>query len=179
MSRLILVLAVVALSGPLSAFFSHVWTPAARAAFANQLAAGATAYQAAHAPPRVPAVPAVAGDYDPTSWALTLLELLGEPATGGNIAAIVAWERAEGGHWRNPARFNPLNTTQPETGAWPINDVGVRAYTSWSQGFSATVTTLRNGLYAPILGALARGTCAACVADAVASSPWGTRRFAP
>jgi hypothetical protein len=33
--------------------------------------------------------------------------------TPANVKAMVGWQRAEGGHWHNDARYNPLNTTQP------------------------------------------------------------------
>ena len=84
---------------------------------------------------------------------------------------------AEGGHWYNTARYNPLNTTQSEPGATTMNSVGVKAYLSWQQGFVATITTLRNGRYGAILAALARGDDAQAVVDAVAASPWGTHSF--
>ena len=113
----------------------------------------------------------------PTSWAQALLGELGAPATPENVRAIVAWERAEGGHWSNSARFNPLNTTQVEAGATPMNSVGVQAYSSWDEGLTATVTTLQNGRYGGVLAALRAGNCAPCVAAAVGASPWGTGAF--
>lgn len=113
----------------------------------------------------------------PTTWAQALLGELGDPASAENVRAIVAWERTEGGHWANSARFNPLNTTQVEAGSSPMNSVGVQAYTSWDEGMAATVTTLQNGRYGGILAALRNGSCAPCVAAAVASSPWGTGAF--
>ena len=121
------------------------------------------------------AVPA--GPVTPSSWAQALLSRLEVPASPENLRAIVAWEQAEGGHWRNDARFNPLDTTRREPGSWPINAVGVQAYPSWDEGLTATVSTLRNGLYGGIVAALRAGDCAACVAGAVASSPWGTGWF--
>jgi hypothetical protein len=114
----------------------------------------------------------------PTTWAQALLGALGDPATSENVRAITSWERAEGGHWSNSARFNPLNTTQKEPGSAAMNSVGVQAYTSWDQGLAATVATLRNGRYGGILAALAAANCAPCVAAAVGASPWGTGRFA-
>jgi hypothetical protein len=113
----------------------------------------------------------------PDSWAQALLGQLGIAATSEDVRAIVAWERAEGGHWSNSARFNPLNTTQQEPGSAPMNSVGVQAYTSWDQGLAATVQTLKNGRYEGVLVALRQGQCAPCVASAVGASPWGTGRF--
>jgi hypothetical protein len=115
--------------------------------------------------------------YTPSSWAAGLLSAGGWPQTSCNLAAVTAWEQAEGGNWQNAARFNPLDTTQPEPGSWGINSAGVRAYPSWQAGFAATLTTLGNGQYGPILSALRSGGSAQAVADAVASSPWGTPAF--
>ena len=122
-------------------------------------------------------VSGTAGAYSPTSWAQALLGYLGLPRTSQNLTAITAWELAEGGNWFNSARYNPLDTTMPEPGATDMNSVGVKAYTSWADGFTATVATLRNGLYGPILAALQKGDGALAVAEAVAASPWGTGGF--
>lgn len=149
---------------------------AAKTVPAHAASAGAQvpAPTVAQAPP--PAVPS--GQITPTTWAGDLLAALAAPASSENLRALVAWERAEGGHWSNTARFNPLNTTERAPGSYPINPVGVQAFTSWGEGLQATVATLRNGLYGGILAALRGGACAPCVADAVGASPWGTGRFA-
>ncbi len=119
----------------------------------------------------------LSGHYTPLTWAKALLQQLGMQLTAQNIAAITAWEMAEGGHWHNSAYYNPLNTTMPEPGASSMNSVGVKAYVSWAQGFAATIATLRNGYYGGILAALRAGNDAIAVADAVAASPWGTGNF--
>jgi hypothetical protein len=162
---------------------SLVWPASAREQFA-----AAVAHDMCKPPHSCPTVTpangapaqlqALTGGYTPTSWAQALLGALGDQASDANLHAVTAWERAEGGHWSNAARFNPLNTTQTAPGSWPINSVGVQAFPSWGEGFTATVQTLRNGRYGGILAALADGSCAACVAAAVASSPWGTGAFA-
>ena len=113
------------------------------------------------------------------TWAQALLKSLGMPMTADNVAAVVAWEMAEGGHWYNTAYYNPLNTTQSMPGATVFNSVGVKAYTSWAQGLKATVITMHNGYYGGILEAMSRGNDAQAVADAVAASPWGTGSFSP
>ena len=115
--------------------------------------------------------------YTPSSWADALLSAGGWPQTTCNLAAVTAWEQAEGGNWRNGAQFNPLDTTQPEPGSWAMNSVNVQAYPSWQAGFTATLATLGNGNYGPILSALRAGSSAQAVADAVAASPWGTSGF--
>jgi peptidoglycan hydrolase CwlO-like protein len=117
------------------------------------------------------------GEYTPESWARTLLSRCGLPVTSQNVKAIVAWEMAEGGNWANSAHYNPLNTTMSEPGATSINSVGVKAYTSWDQGFDATIATLNNGCYGVIISALKAGNNAQAVADAVGASPWGTSPF--
>jgi hypothetical protein len=115
--------------------------------------------------------------YTPSSWAGALLSAGGWPQTACNLSAIEAWERAEGGNWENSAAYNPLDTTMPESGASSMNSVGVKAYPSWQEGFSATLTTLENGNYPGILSALSAGNNAQAVANAVAASPWGTGSF--
>src|SRR5450755_4731323 len=115
--------------------------------------------------------------YTPSSWAAALLSAGGWPQTSCNLAAVTGWEQAEGGQWHNSAAFNPLDTTMPEPGSWGINSVNVQAYPSWQAGFTATLTTLGNGNYAPILSALRSGGSAQAVAGAVAASPWGTSGF--
>ena len=149
---------------------------AARAAAARAAAARAAA--AAGALPPGVSTGSVAGGYTPLSWAKALLRDARLPSTSSNVAAIVAWEMAEGGHWYNGATYNPLDTTMPEPGATSMNSVGVKAYTSWAEGFTATLATLFNGDYGGILAALRRGGAnAQAVADAVAASPWGTEAF--
>lgn len=115
--------------------------------------------------------------YTPSSWAAALLSAGGWPQTQCNLAAVTAWEQAEGGNWQNAAQFNPLDTTMPEPGSWAMNSAGVQAYPSWQAGFTATLATLGNGSYGPIRSALAAGSSAQAVAQAVAVSPWGTSPF--
>ena len=124
-----------------------------------------------------PGLGPVNGSYTPLSWAKAIVQKLGMPVTGPNVAAVTAWEMAEGGHWHNSAHYNPLNTTQSMPGATSMNSVGVKAYSSWAQGFAATLKTMHNGYYEGILAALRQGDDAQAVADAVATSPWGTNSF--
>ena len=79
------------------------------------------------------------GQFSQLTWAQALLVAMRFPVTADNIAAITAWEMAEGGHWYNTAYYNPLNTTQSMPGATVFNSVGVKAYTSWKQGLEATI----------------------------------------
>ncbi|HEY5169791.1 MAG TPA: hypothetical protein VIK03_10415, partial [Thermoleophilia bacterium] len=117
------------------------------------------------------------GKVTQVTWAQAFLKRLGMPMTADNVAAVMAWEMAEGGHWYNTAYYNPLNTTQSMPGATVFNSVGVKAYTSWKQGLQATVVTLKNGYYGGIIDALRRGNDSTAVAAAVGASPWGTGNF--
>jgi len=117
------------------------------------------------------------GQFTQLTWAQALLVAMRLPVTADNVAAITAWEMAEGGHWYNTAYYNPLNTTMDMPGATVFNSVGVKAYTSWKQGLEATVKTLKNGYYDGIIEALRNGHDAEAVARAVGASPWGTGDF--
>jgi hypothetical protein len=108
---------------------------------------------------------------------VALLNALGAPVTSQNLLAIMSWEVAEGGGFGGRTAFNPLNTTLPMPGSRPVTAVGVQAYTSASQGLTATVNTLRNGRYSGIIAALRAGNSAQAVERAVAASPWGTGSF--
>jgi hypothetical protein len=111
-------------------------------------------------------------------WAQTFLTKAGLRATPDNIKAITTWEQYEGGHWKNSAKYNPLNTTWREPGSKSINSVGVQSYTSWDLGYAASVSTLlENGplhTYEAIIGALRLGDNQRAVLSAIRNSPWGT-----
>lgn len=107
------------------------------------------------------------------AWCRTLLGLLGCATGVQHVVGPLAWCFAEGGWALNGAAYNPLDTTEPEPGAVPINADGVRSYISLAQGLDATVATLRNGLYPRVLAELAGGTPGG-LAAAVGASPWGT-----
>ena len=115
-------------------------------------------------------------DYTPQSFAQALRTKLGYPITKLNVADIMSWENAEGGHWNNSAHFNPLNTTQSMPDSSSMNSVGVKAYKSWDDGIAATVKTLKNGYYATILEDLKAGGNQN-FGETVASTPWGTGHF--
>lgn len=108
-------------------------------------------------------------------FAETLLHQLGIAPNRQNVRALVGWQQAEGGHWNNDARFNPLNTTQPMHGAGNTGSQGnIKQYRDWGQGVRATARTLRNGNYGGILRALKSGS-AEDVGQAIVGSPWGTK----
>lgn len=111
----------------------------------------------------------------PADFAIALLRTLGAPLTPSNVEALVRWQHLEGGAWNNVAQFNPINTSMRMPGSHSINGAGVQAYTSWTEGLTATMATLNNGMYRGIVAALRAGTSAQAVYSAIASSPWGTQ----
>jgi hypothetical protein len=127
-------------------------------------------------PQAVAAVPIGGGSQQ--QWAGDFLAALGEPRTACNLAAVVAWQRAEGGGpGGDGATFNNLNTTLREPGSYAMNSAGVQVFTSYAQGLDANVTVARMPAYAGIRSALDAGDNAQAVANAVANSPWGTNWF--
>ena len=108
-------------------------------------------------------------------WAKDFLTKVGAPITSENLAAMTTWMAYEGGHWKNSATYNPLNTilkTSASTGS--MNEVGVQKYSSYAGGLDATVQTINNGRYGNILDALKQGNNSQAVLSAVSASPWGT-----
>ncbi|MGI8778091.1 MAG: D-alanyl-D-alanine carboxypeptidase family protein [Acidimicrobiales bacterium] len=131
------------------------------------------------APPGGPAEPpsgAGSGQFTDFEWAKDFLSRLGVPDSPDNEKVIVAWERAEGGHFVNNAHFNPLNTTLNADGATSINSVGVKSYPDYETGMQATLTTIRANYYTDVITALQAGNNPQGVIDAVGASPWGTAK---
>ncbi len=114
----------------------------------------------------------------PLLFATSLLQAMGWPLTQSNVNALVAWEAAEGGNWENSARYNPLNTTEPEPGATSAGTQqrSIRSYVSWAQGLAATAATLAQNQrgYAGIRQAFASGNASAALPAALNASAWGT-----
>jgi hypothetical protein len=77
------------------------------------------------------------------AFARALLYELKIPETPGAIEALVNWQKQEGGHWRNSAAHNPLNTIYEEGAVATVAGTpGVKAYGDWEAGVSATAKTL-------------------------------------
>lgn len=94
--------------------------------------------------------------------------------TAGAMQAMLGWMAAEGGHWNNSAKYNPLNTTRIiHKGERSMNGAGVKVYGSWEDGLRATIETLKLPAYRSIVANLKSGN-AMGVANAIESSPWGT-----
>jgi len=92
-----------------------------------------------------------------TDWESVYLAAIGAPNSAQNRRLLASWQRWEGGHTNNDARFNYLNTTQKMHGSHSINSVGVQAYGSLAQGARAFARTLRNGKYNDLLGGFQSG----------------------
>lgn len=91
-------------------------------------------------------------------WRTAVLRKLGAKPTKQNLKFLDTWQRWEGGHTNNDARFNWLNTTKDAPGALgSINSVGVKKFKSFGHGVQATVATLKNGRYEDIIDALKSG----------------------
>lgn len=91
-------------------------------------------------------------------WRHALLKTLGYKPTKPNLQFLDSWQRQEGGHTNNSARFNWLNTTQDAPGAiGSINSVGVKKFNSFNAGIAALAKTMMNGYYQDILHGLASG----------------------
>jgi hypothetical protein len=104
-------------------------------------------------------------------WAEQLLGMIGAPVNKNTLSLIRAWAAAE----NTKAAFNPLATTLPMQGASNFNSVGVKNYTTWQQGLSATAKTLLNTpSEGPILQALRGNLPAEDIARIIGLSPWGT-----
>lgn len=95
----------------------------------------------------------------PETWAVDVLTGIGAPVTAENVAFLNAWQRREGGATANTAYWNPLNTTQRQTGSSSMNSVGVQAFPDWNSGLRATLRTLRN--YRGIVAMLRTGRISA------------------
>lgn len=83
---------------------------------------------------------------------------------------MLGWMQGEG----SPCANNPLDTTQPVSGASDCNGAGVKNYNSMGQGVAATLQTLKNGYYGSVISAFSSDEDPLSIADAIASSPWGT-----
>lgn len=119
----------------------------------------------------------ILGTGEKKQWATDFLTRLGKPLTDDNINAVTTWMAWEGGHWKNSAHYNPLNTTlDTKNATGSMNSVGVKRYNSWEAGLDATIQTISTGKYGydAILNALSKGNDPQAVISAVNNSKWGT-----
>jgi hypothetical protein len=128
----------------------------------------------------------VTGTKGMKSFARSVLSGLGAPTNKNNMAAMLQWMRAEGGHWHNSAKYNPLNTTLKMPGSHSAGTAqsSIKAYNSWDSGVQATINTLTSGNhtaygYDAIVGAFQSGSSQQAVYDAIYNSKWGTKTNLP
>jgi hypothetical protein len=120
-----------------------------------------------------------AGTPLPSGWEQCILQGIGAPVNGYNVADLDEWQVVEGGSTANTAAYNPFNTRQltDATGAAlpvVVSSDGFPAFTTWAAGCAATVATLLQPDMAPIVAALRSGVVAlpgVFLAD-VDQSPW-------
>ena len=93
-----------------------------------------------------------------SDWRRGVLDMVGAKATPANLKFLSNWQRWEGGHTKNNARYNWLNTTMNAPGATgAINSVGVKSFSDKNAGINAMAMTLLNGRYNDIVSALRAG----------------------
>jgi len=112
-------------------------------------------------------------------WATGLLQKMGAPVNDASVNALTTWMRHEGGHWKNSADYNPLNTTLDMSNNESMNSVGVKRYKSWEEGYAATIGTLTGKNagdrgYTAIVDALKSGASTDTILAAVNNSAWMT-----
>ena len=118
-------------------------------------------------------------------WQVAYLRAVGAPLTAANVRFLNTWQRFEGGHTNNNAKFNYLNTTWGKQ--YPtINGVRVRSYPNLDVGAQAFASTLEaNRNYQGILQGLRvgdpyklGGRVAAGLSTWVSGSPTGNPGYA-
>lgn len=118
----------------------------------------------------------MAAEVTPEAWAIALLTQMKKPVTYENVRAVTGWANAEGGHWHNQNKYNPLNVTTTTSHSTRASNNST-VFTSWKEGIEGTIKTLENGYYPEILAALSNGKNSAGVADAIEKSPWATSHY--
>lgn len=122
-----------------------------------------------------------ANDVTPRIFARALLYALDLPTTPNNIAAVIAWQAFEGGHWRNAAAYNPLNTTRQhgDSRAWG-GKIPIQVFTTWDEGLEATALTLAQQNMTSIRVRLGMDADPVTTLQAIKDNPhWGTFNLDP
>jgi hypothetical protein len=103
-------------------------------------------------------------------WSRQFLAALGNTQpTPKTVNFVASWTLGE----NTAAKFNPLATTQPHSGATDFNAVGVKNYATHQDGIDATVTTIKNGRYPHVLRGLETNDPEQAV-NALELGTWGT-----
>lgn len=115
--------------------------------------------------------------YTRQQWVTDVLKGLGNTNPSQALVNwVIGWTNYETAVGQSAA-YNLLNTTQKATGATDYNSVGVKNYTSYSQGIQATVQTLSNGLYPQLLNDLKTGNINDLISSPLVTHEigiWGT-----
>ncbi|AEJ41358.1 hypothetical protein TPY_3206 [Sulfobacillus acidophilus TPY] len=93
------------------------------------------------------------------TWARNILDALGAPPTPANMTIMAGWIVGEHGWNWDGTGNNPMNTTwnMQAPGEHSINSVHVQAYPTAQVGLQATLNTLQQPEYAPLVQALQAG----------------------
>lgn len=109
----------------------------------------------------------------PLDFAKALLNRLGLPQTENRLVGLVAFEKKEGGHYFNGARFNPLNTCRGVPGSQKWGGPGcIQVFPSWQAGVEATALTMVQGNMRALLDALKANAAPIDFLKAVTHTPW-------
>lgn len=112
------------------------------------------------------------------AWSTSVLVKLNVPATPANREALIAWSKAEGGHFKNKAAHNLLNTNRPMKGSWKaIGLDSIQGYPTPEAGVEATVASINLPNFAGIRTALKRGSDTQGVINAAAAAPWAMSHY--
>lgn len=106
-------------------------------------------------------------------WQADVLNAIGAPVNAATLNFLNAWQSIEG----DGGNYNPLNSTQPAPGSWPLagNPDGVQNYPNAIVGAAATAKTMLNGYYNNIVSALRSGNpCAYASSLGGELSTWGS-----
>lgn len=121
------------------------------------------------------------GDMNQEQFASSVLQRIGAPVTSQNLSAMLTWMKAEGGHWGNTAKYNPLNTTLTTGTSVNYNTGkkgrGVQAFASWEEGVQATADTIQGSNFTGIYSALLQGNSATAVLQQAQNSKWAVGNY--
>lgn len=126
-----------------------------------------------------PMVPggAATGEFTRLDWARDLVSRMRARDSFEVLSFVVAWERAEGGHFVASSMYNPLNTTMDAEGAVVINSHGVKSYPDYETGMDATLRTIYLSYYTGVVAGMEAGDGQGAL-TALIESPWGTGALA-
>ena len=113
-----------------------------------------------------------------SQWAELLLDAIPECTSyQDGVLAVVAWGQSERSYIlaAGGAKNNLLDTERRWPGSSNFNSAGVQNYATQADGIAATVATITNGLYSPLLAAIRTRCSADLVCAAVCASPWGSK----